>query len=124
MEHELALGFALVVVIVGIPVLFFIWTRAHNRAMTPEQRAMNAKAWEESYQTSRWGSLNSPLVCPHCQERGHVRTMKVELKKGISGAKATGGLLTGGLSILATGLSRKESATQAYCCHCDSTWHY
>ena len=45
-------------------------------------------------------------------------------KMGISGAKATGALLTGGLSLLFTGLSREEEFTQAHCLTCNSTWHF
>jgi len=44
--------------------------------------------------------------------------------KGISGAKVTGALLTAGLSILATGLSRKEWVTDAKCKKCGSQWQY
>jgi len=64
------------------------------------------------------------MICPHCGERGYVRTKFVKQKKGISGAKATGALLTGGLSIFATGLSRKEKNTKAHCKHCGSTWNF
>jgi hypothetical protein len=52
----------------------------------------------------------------------HAKTVKA--KKGISGGKAAGAILTGGLSLLATGLSRKESMTQAHCDACGSTWHF
>jgi hypothetical protein len=48
----------------------------------------------------------------------------VKLKKGISGGKATGAVLTAGFSILATGLSRKESATQATCGNCRMSWTF
>lgn len=70
------------------------------------------------------GSINPALICPHCQEKGNIRTKRVKRKKGVSGAKATGALLTNGLSILATGLSRKEHLTQAYCGNCQSTWDF
>jgi hypothetical protein len=64
----------------------------------------------------------SRLVCPHCQTKGRVRTKQVKVKKGISGGKATGAVLTGGLSMLATGLSRKTTATQMTCGSCRVTW--
>jgi hypothetical protein len=64
------------------------------------------------------------LVCPQCQTRGQVKLQLVKQKKGISGGKATGAVLTGGLSILATGLSRKEEVTEAHCNACGSTWHF
>ena len=67
---------------------------------------------------------DTQIVCPQCQTIGNVTTEKVRIKKGISGAKATGAVLTGGLSILATGLSRKEEATEARCSNCGSVWHF
>jgi len=72
----------------------------------------------------RWGVRNAAILCPHCQKRGHVWAKTVKRKKGISGGKATGALLTGGISIILTGLSRKESVTQAHCAYCNSTWEF
>lgn len=66
--------------------------------------------------------LNEKLLCPHCQERGYVTSGVVVRKKGISGGKATGALFTGGLSMLATGLSRKESARHMSCSNCGTSW--
>ncbi len=71
-----------------------------------------------------WGAINPPMICPHCQKKGCIRTMPVRRKKGISGAKATGAILTGGLSLLATGLSREEDLTQAHCMVCNCTWEF
>jgi hypothetical protein len=67
-------------------------------------------------------STNPYMVCPHCQTKGSVSTIQVKTKKGISGGKATGAVLTGGLSLLATGLSRKSMVTQASCGTCQMTW--
>ncbi|MDY0088578.1 MAG: hypothetical protein RBS78_08545 [Coriobacteriia bacterium] len=64
------------------------------------------------------------MICPHCQSKGTVTTKEVKRKKGVSGGKATAAVLTGGWSILATGLSRKESMTEAHCRKCGSTWHF
>jgi hypothetical protein len=66
----------------------------------------------------------SKLVCPHCQVFGHVRTERVKVKKGISGGKATGAVFTAGISLIATGLSRKETVTKATCGNCGSVWHF
>jgi transcription elongation factor Elf1 len=68
------------------------------------------------------GPLRPQMVCPHCQTPGTVRTMMIKQKKGISGGKAVGALFTGGLSILATGLSRKEKNTKAHCENCGADW--
>jgi len=70
------------------------------------------------------GELNPALVCPHCQVKGRVRTVRVQRKGSISGGKVMGGLLTGGASLLATGLSRKHWVTQATCENCNSTWDF
>ena len=72
----------------------------------------------------KWGKVNSVMICPHCQTKGYIYTKSVKKKKGVSGAKATGAILTLGVSMLATGLSRKEDLTQAHCSHCDSTWNF
>jgi hypothetical protein len=97
---------------------------------TPEE----IKAWREAQRAARpltppQGSVapvygRSQIVCPHCQVRGHVHCKTVKAKKGISGGKATGALLTGGFSILATGLSRKQKVTEAHCNNCQSTWQF
>lgn len=66
--------------------------------------------------------MSRRMVCPHCNQRGTVRTKSIKMKKGISGAKAMGGLMTGGVSLLATGLSRKEKLTEARCKYCKQKW--
>ena len=72
----------------------------------------------------QWGTVRPAMICPHCQTKGQVHTKSVKRKKGISGGKVMGGLLTGGISLLATGLSRKEKLTQAHCSNCNSTWYF
>lgn len=62
------------------------------------------------------------LVCPHCQKRGYVVSRRVQVKRGISGAKATGAVLTAGISLLGTGLARKEWTTRMRCSNCGTTW--
>ena len=68
------------------------------------------------------GEINSALLCPHCQIRGKVRTMQVKVKQGISGGKATGAILTAGLSLFVTGLSKKKMQTQLHCDNCEMEW--
>jgi len=70
------------------------------------------------------GSLNKHMICPHCQNKGRVRTKRATKKRGVSGGKATGAFLTGGLSLLATGLSKKQRVTDAWCGVCKSTWEF
>lgn len=66
--------------------------------------------------------LNEKVVCPHCREAGGVVAREKKSKKGISGGKATGAVLTGGLSVLATGLSRKQKVTRFECRNCGVKW--
>lgn len=73
---------------------------------------------------SGYAGFSAPLVCPHCQTAGRVTTKMVKRKKGISGGKAVGALLTGGASLLVVGLSRKERTTAATCGNCSSTWDF
>lgn len=116
-------GFIVVVVICGIA--------SFKKAMELQERLgkMTQEQKDEYFAQERMkaviaqhGELNSKMVCPHCQTTGTVRTKPIKHKEGISGAKATGALLTGGVSLLATGLSRKENRTKANCDHCGSTW--
>jgi hypothetical protein len=58
---------------------------------------------------------NPQMICPHCQTQGSVSTEKTKVKQGISGGKATGAVLT-------AGLSRKQTATRAKCSNCGAEW--
>jgi hypothetical protein len=78
----------------------------------------------EASDTFNYGALNSMMVCPHCNTRGQIRTKGVVNKKGVSGGKATAAIFTGGISLLATGLSRKEAATEARCGTCRNQWSF
>jgi hypothetical protein len=93
-------------------------------SLTPEQKLAKKQKLAKELIIKDFGTINSKLICPHCQTEGFVHTKSVALKKGVSGAKATGAVLTGGLSLLATGLSRKEDNTQAHCENCNSTWFF
>jgi predicted RNA-binding Zn-ribbon protein involved in translation (DUF1610 family) len=68
------------------------------------------------------GTTNTQLVCPHCQVKGGVKTHHTKVKTRISGAKATGAVLTRRVSLLGTGLSRKRVVTHGYCTNCGTRW--
>jgi hypothetical protein len=65
---------------------------------------------------------NDQIVCAHCHKSGYITTSKVQRKAGVSGGKATAAILTGGVSLLATGLAKKEWATQITCSNCQSVY--
>jgi hypothetical protein len=88
---------------------------------TKKKRVIAAHA---AARNAQYGQVNTQMVCPHCQTRGMVRTKRITQKKGISGSKATAAVLTAGVSILATGLARKEGMTEARCDKCSSVWHF
>jgi hypothetical protein len=134
--------FGVVLFLLGIAVI--IWIKNTNaaaaryQAMTPEERqeynAAQAKIREAAERerlrrqerSDQWtfGPINPAMICPHCQTKGQIRSKLVDKKKGISGGKATAAVLTGGLSTLATGLSRHEEVTQARCGNCKSLWSF
>lgn len=62
------------------------------------------------------------IVCPFCQTAGRVTGVPGKRKKGISGGKATGAILTGGVSLLAVGLSKKARGLNCKCWNCDMSW--
>jgi hypothetical protein len=64
------------------------------------------------------------MVCPHCQKKGEVFTWPVSVKRGISGGKATAAILTGGISVLFVGLTRREELTEARCDNCEAKWMF
>jgi transcription elongation factor Elf1 len=98
-------------VVVGLFLAFMVVAFVHDyRAGIPQ-----ANAAARAAQTKR-------IVCPHCSAAGKVATKQVRVKRGISGGKVTGAVLTGGISVLGTGLSRKQHATAMSCGNCGMAW--
>ena len=62
------------------------------------------------------------LVCPHCQTKDSTTRRPKTVKEGISGAKATGALMSAGLSLYATGLSKKKQVAEFHCYACGTVW--
>jgi len=124
---------AIVAIIVAVIIRSAEVRRKKLEAMSPEERTaflareQSERAAKEREAQSRrdaitYGPINAAMVCPHCNTRGNIRTKGIVNKKGVSGGKATAAVLTGGVSLLAVGLSRKEKGTQAYCGNCRNTW--
>ncbi len=114
----------LICLVVGGLIAFGINDAKKLDAMSPEERRKTLKARKESSDQFKWGNKNPHIICPHCQQLGNVRTSSISRKKGISGGKVTAAVLTGGVTMLATGLSRKEKTTQAHCTNCNCTWDF
>lgn len=119
----------LVILVICAIVLVLVAVHTHKKVkeievMSPADRKEHLEIQQASLLTRLYGPLNLMVVCPHCQEKGHVRQKAVKQKKGISGGKATAAILTGGVSMLATGLSRKEDAIEAHCGNCRSRWNF
>lgn len=102
-----------VLVLIGAALLiwFNIWIHQSDEAA---QRRAAVRAEHERQRQA--------LVCPHCHAAGQVDPVLVRNKQGISGGKATGAVLTGGVSLLLTGLARKQTMTQMHCGNCGMTW--
>lgn len=63
------------------------------------------------------------IVCQHCQIRGQVTARQVKRAKRISGTRLVGGMLTGGGSLLATGVTKKHPwVTEMHCRNCGMRW--
>ncbi len=100
-------------------------TRQDGRLYCPGHGPAELTRWERDAVARQAGHAvgRAAIVCPHCHVQGHVSTQPVKVKRGISGGKAAGALLTAGVSVLATGLSWKEAVTECSCGNCGITWH-
>jgi transcription elongation factor Elf1 len=110
--------------VIGIILVFGLVALAMSNEKFKATVEAAREARHEKIMQLREGSLNPALICPHCQTKGQVRVKAIKHKSGISGGKAAAAVLTAGVSVLATGLSRKEAMTQAKCGNCGSTWRF
>jgi hypothetical protein len=112
--------------LIGGFVAFAVVAFVHDqRAGIPQAKAAAANEARAGIPQAKAAAANEArarIVCPHCQTRGAVDTRQVRVKQGISGGKATGAILTGGASLLATGLSRKTHVTRLSCGACGMVW--
>lgn len=119
----------IIFLVIAVVIIFSVISEKNKIAeMSPQERekyvATQKEKMEALHLNNKWGEISPMMVCPHCHEKGKIRTKSVKRKRGISGSKATAAIFTAGISILATGLSRKEGWTQAHCCNCDNTWDF
>jgi len=122
-----------ILLVVGIAAWIFFAKAEREKvaAMSPKERdaylrqkEIAAKKSAQRLDAMIHGPLNLHIICAQCQTQGTVHTQPIKQKVGISGGKATAAILTGGVSMLATGLSRKQKLTEAWCSKCQSTWHF
>lgn len=92
--------------------------------LTPAEKAYIQKQIRIQELTKNFGIINPELICPHCQTKGLVRNKYIKSDQGISGDKATAAVLTGGATVLFTGLKNETIKTQAYCEKCRSIWYF
>ena len=98
-----------------ILIALFIWIMKSNKPYNKKE--LNKQLIEKAEAAQN-------IICPHCQTKGLVTTEQVKKKVGISGSKATAAVLTCGISMLGTGLSRKNKVTEAHCSNCGQTWFF
>jgi hypothetical protein len=119
MSNDVMIALAAGGVFLGTLAVFFL-VGVLRRALDPEWAAEIDHKIAEAKRAK--ATRDAKLFCPHCQQFGHVTTEPTTVKKGISGGKATAALLTGGVTMLATGLSQENVVTRATCANCGSTW--
>jgi hypothetical protein len=114
-------GFLIVIgLLLGGGAIYAIRGIIYQVATCRERTAIEAEAKTKAERAK--GARDGRLYCPHCQQFGCVATQPTMVKKGISGGKAMAALLTGGWSMLFTGLSQEDMMTKATCSNCGSTW--
>jgi DNA-directed RNA polymerase subunit RPC12/RpoP len=62
------------------------------------------------------------IVCPYCGTSGSVTTRDIKVEHVVSGGKTSGAVLTGGISLPAVGLSRRQKGRQHTCGSCGLRW--
>ncbi|HPT73063.1 MAG TPA: hypothetical protein PLE74_12375 [Candidatus Cloacimonadota bacterium] len=112
----------------GIAIVLLTWVMISNkRRENIEYNRRASLSIEQRFKEDaecEYGKKNTMMICPHCQSKGTIRIKPIKKRTGISGGKATAAVLTGGVSVLATGLSHKEDLTQAHCGKCKNTWTF
>jgi hypothetical protein len=115
MQEVTAMNFGLLMIFFGVFLLL-------GAIGTYQKQQQFASLPQDEQDQLNFGFLNPAMICPHCHQAGTVRTKVGNHNKGIHGGKATAAMLTGGITLLATGLSRHENQTEAHCDHCKNSW--
>lgn len=70
----------------------------------------------------RKGVVRPALICPHCRTAGRVVVGIDQRKAGVSAGKVAGALVTSGVSLAATGVSRRQRVQTCRCGACGMSW--
>lgn len=89
-----------------------------NEASIVKNAFKNAKKYLDDKESERMRAMAS-IICPFCQTKGTVTTKN---KNDTSGVKATGAVLTLGMSVMLTGLHKHSTRIEAHCSQCKTTW--
>jgi uncharacterized membrane protein YhaH (DUF805 family) len=89
-----------------------------NEASVLKNAFKNAKKYLDEKDAERLRAMAS-IICPFCQTKGTVTTKN---KNDTSGVKATGAVLTLGMSVMLTGLHKHSTRIEASCSQCKTTW--
>jgi hypothetical protein len=77
---------------------------------------------QDAWAKVRHGTIKPHIVCPWCRRAGKVATHRVHAKVGYSAAKGVAAIMTQGVSLLFTGISKKKWVTMAKCFGCETEW--
>ena len=123
MDLAILVGVGILAPLAGLVVLIVAEQRK-IAAMPPEEEGGIWHPSKTSVLPSSGGQSIQLWSVPIARRREKSELKSVVQKKGVSGGKATAAILTGGVSMLVTGLSREETLTQAYCGHCSNQWAF
>jgi hypothetical protein len=112
------LGIIVAILSVISLVAIFMWLKKRADDIDAAQRVADQEAARIAAEKAKL------IVCQHCQTKGFVTVKEFRQKQGVSGGKATAAMLTGGLSVAATGLSRHGWVTKADCSNCGTRWTF
>ena len=93
--------------------------KKQTEGMTPEELAdfqqQQKLIAEEQYKSSVSGYVNEALICPHCQNKGTVRTMKTTQVTKNRVNSVVG-------QAVGLGTNSSKDVTQMHCDNCQTTW--
>jgi uncharacterized membrane protein YhaH (DUF805 family) len=105
-----------------------IWKKSNNQITDDKKKSPSSSGLKNSLSKiqknledmkAENARAMASIICPFCQTKGSVTTKK---KNDTSGVKATGAVLTLGMSVMLTGLHKHSTRIEANCSQCKTTW--